>query len=127
MTIEDLIKAKESVLNNTLKVPNYYGDIALSDLVVKLVNFVVGTQQAADAHTTRIQQLEKQVASKVAVNEHVLGSIKTVLERQQEAITNLTTQTTMLEGIALQVSGHVTYNQIIKLTKPISIALLWPR
>lgn len=124
--IDDLIKAKESVLNNTLRVPNYYGDMAFkSDLIVKLVNFVVGSWWAADAHNARTEQLENQVASKVAVNRHILDSIKMVLEQQQEAIMNLMTQTMMLEGIMLQVGGHITYNQIIKLTKPISIALLW--
>ena len=107
--IEDLIKAKEGVLNNTLKVPNFYGDIALSDLVVKLVDFVVGTRRAADATNARTEELENRVVTEVAVNKHILDSIKTVLERQQEALTNLTTQTTMLEGISLQVGGHVTY------------------
>ena len=108
MTIEGLIKAKEDVLNKTHRIAGAGGDVALSGLVVDLVDYVITTRQMVDANIASTEALENQVGSQVGVHRDILECIKMVLERQQEGITNLTLQTTMLEGVALQVGGHVT-------------------
>ena len=61
---------------------------------------------------------------KLELQEDTLETIKTVLERQSEAITDLTTQMTLLEGAALEVCEPVAQVQFTVPTKPISIALL---
>ena len=108
MTIETLIKARDDVLNNTLKLSGAGGDIKLSELVVDLVTYVIETRRAVDANVANTEALENQMETKIHVHSHILDRIKIVLERQQEGLTSLTTQATMLEGIALQVGGNVT-------------------
>ena len=61
---------------------------------------------------------------KLELQEDVLEAIKTVLEQQNEAVTDLTTQLTLLEGVALEVCELITQVQFIMLTKPTSIAIL---
>ena len=123
VTIETLIKARDDVLNKSLKLAGAGGDIKLSELVVDLVKYVIDTRKAVDANVANTEALENQMEAKIHVHSHILDRIKIVLERQQESLTSLTSQATMLEGIALQVGGHLPL-KFIKLTMPISIALL---
>ena len=102
----------------------YGADASLHRLILSLCDFDAETRKRVDSGEQKSSAIRKMADQKLELQEDTLEAIKTVLEQQNEAVTDLTTQVTLLEGVALEVCEPITQVQFIMLTKPTSIAIL---
>ena len=102
----------------------YGADASLHRLVLSLCDFDAETRKRADSGEQKNSAIRKMADQNLELQEDTFEAIKSVLERQNDVVTDLTTQMTLLEGVALEVCEPVTQVQFSLLTKPTSIAIL---
>lgn len=107
VTIDDLRKSRREVESTLHTFKEYGADASLHRLIVTLCDFDTDTRKRIDSGEQKTSTISKTMSQKLELQEDTLKTIKTVLEQQKEAISDLTIQMTLLEGAALEVCEPV--------------------
>lgn len=101
---DNLNKAYLDVRESLRTIVDFGGDPSIHKLAIGLYEFVTEMARKVESNEAQILANEKETRKDLRFHESSIGLMKTTLDRQDEAITNLTTVATLLDGAALDVS-----------------------